>query len=77
MICIKYSLQEEIKETLKRERRRAEKALAREKKYVCFNCRQPGHELSECPQAASAGAKSRPATAAGKICFKVRCFDKK
>merc|ERR1719245_852345 len=36
---------EEIKETLKRERRRAEKALAREKKYVCFNCRQPGHEF--------------------------------
>merc|ERR1719270_659237 len=50
---------EEIKETLKRERRRAEKALAREKKYVCFNCRQPGHELSECPEAARAGAKGR------------------
>ena len=44
------------------------------KPTMCFNCRQPGHELSECPEASSAGAKSRPATAQGKICFKVRCF---
>ena len=28
--------------TLKRERRMAEKSLARSKKMVCFNCRQPG-----------------------------------
>ena len=63
-------IQEEVKETLKRERRRAEKALAREKKYVCFNCRKPGHELSECPEASS-GSNKRPATSSAKICFKV------
>lgn len=39
----------EVKETLKLERRKAEKALAREKKNVCFNCRKSGHLLSECP----------------------------
>ena len=71
---IDCSIQEEIKETLKRERRRAEKALARQKKYVCFNCRQPGHELSECPETAASGGPKRPAaaTSSGKICFKVR-----
>jgi hypothetical protein len=31
---------EEIKEVLKRERRRAEKALSNSKRNVCFNCRQ-------------------------------------
>ena len=33
---------EELEITLKRERRMAEKSLARSKKMVCFNCRQPG-----------------------------------
>ena len=33
---------EELEVTLKRERRMAEKSLARSKKMVCFNCRQPG-----------------------------------
>ena len=31
---------EEINEALKRERRRAEKALSNSKKNVCYNCRQ-------------------------------------
>jgi ribosomal protein L32 len=31
---------EEIKEVLKRERRRAEKALSNSKKNVCYNCRE-------------------------------------
>ena len=31
---------DEIKEVLKRERRRAEKALSNSKKNVCYNCRQ-------------------------------------
>lgn len=39
----------EIVAALKMERRRAEKALAREKKKVCFNCRGSGHLISECP----------------------------
>lgn len=40
----------EIDVSLKLERRKAEKALAREKKKVCFNCRNGGHTLSECPK---------------------------
>ncbi len=40
----------EIKKTMKLERRRAEKALAREKKKLCFHCRNSGHVLSECPE---------------------------
>lgn len=39
----------EMKEALKRERRRAEKALSNLKKFVCYNCRQPGHALADCP----------------------------
>ncbi|KAJ8923454.1 hypothetical protein NQ315_002013 [Exocentrus adspersus] len=39
----------EINIALKLERRKAEKALAREKKKVCFHCRKSGHNLSECP----------------------------
>ena len=31
---------EEIQEVLKRERRRAEKALSNSKKNVCYNCRE-------------------------------------
>lgn len=40
----------EVKKTLKLERRRAEKALARGKKKLCFHCRNSGHVLSECPE---------------------------
>ncbi|KAL0274744.1 UNVERIFIED_CONTAM: hypothetical protein PYX00_002796 [Menopon gallinae] len=40
----------EIESALKLERRRCEKALARTKKNVCFNCRKPGHILSQCPE---------------------------
>ena len=42
---------QELEATMKRERRIAEKSLARSKKLVCFNCRAPGHMLSECPNA--------------------------
>lgn len=42
---------DEVRAALKRERRNAEKELAKSKKMVCYNCRQPGHFLSDCPQA--------------------------
>ena len=35
---------------MKLERRKAEKALARVKKQVCFHCRKAGHNLSDCPE---------------------------
>lgn len=40
----------EVESALKLERRRCEKSLARMKKNVCFNCRKPGHILSQCPE---------------------------
>jgi len=43
--------QAEMKKVLKRERRKAENSLANFSKKVCFQCREPGHRLSECPKA--------------------------
>jgi len=40
---------EELNAAMKLERRRAEKALARFHKSLCFRCRQPGHSLAQCP----------------------------
>ncbi|CAD0202491.1 unnamed protein product [Chrysodeixis includens] len=40
----------EVQRTIKLERRRAEKALARIKREVCYNCRKGGHVLSDCPE---------------------------
>eukprot|EP00092_Neocalanus_flemingeri_P014648 GFUD01015810.1.p1 GENE.GFUD01015810.1~~GFUD01015810.1.p1 ORF type:complete len:427 (+),score=170.41 GFUD01015810.1:77-1357(+) len=42
---------QELEATMKKERRTAEKCLARSKKLVCFNCREPGHMLADCPNA--------------------------
>lgn len=56
----------EIQRTMKLERRRAEKALARMKREVCYNCRKGGHVLSDCPE-----LKSKiPGDVADGVCFK-------
>lgn len=57
----------EVQRTMKLERRRAEKALARMKREVCYNCRKGGHVLSECPDLKS---KIPSADAAEGVCFK-------
>ncbi|KAL1498206.1 hypothetical protein ABEB36_009042 [Hypothenemus hampei] len=57
----------EINIALKLERRKAEKAFAREKKKVCFKCRKSGHNLSECPEL---NKHQVVETAGSGICFK-------
>lgn len=53
----------ELDSSLKRERRIAEKKLARTKKLVCFKCRQPGHQLADCPQNKGEEHTDRPPAA--------------
>ncbi|XP_034950298.1 probable ATP-dependent helicase PF08_0048 [Chelonus insularis] len=53
----------DIDAAMKLERRKAEKALTRVKKNVCFHCRKAGHVLSDCPEL------GREEAATG-ICFK-------
>ncbi|KAL3273949.1 hypothetical protein HHI36_015372 [Cryptolaemus montrouzieri] len=60
----------EINRTLKLERRKAEKALAREKKKVCFNCRKFGHNLSECQELSNNDNKELIESTGTGICFK-------
>ncbi|KAF4530664.1 hypothetical protein B566_EDAN004903 [Ephemera danica] len=52
---------DQITRAMKLERRRAEKALSRERKKLCFHCRGSGHLMSDCPKL-SEGSCS--------ICFK-------
>lgn len=57
----------EVQRTMKLERRRAEKALARLKRDVCYNCRKGGHNLSDCPELKS---KIPGVDGADGVCFK-------
>ncbi|XP_064106178.1 uncharacterized protein LOC135215444 [Macrobrachium nipponense] len=41
---------EELRKTMKGERRKEEKLLRRENKRVCLRCRRRGHVISECPE---------------------------
>lgn len=41
---------EELRKTMKGERRKEEKILRRESKRVCLRCRRRGHVISECPE---------------------------
>ena len=50
---------QELEALMKRERRRAEKELARFKKMLCFGCRKQGHLLAECPVAQKDALESR------------------
>jgi len=59
---------QELEATMKKERRIAEKSLARSKKLVCFNCREPGHMLADCPNARA--EESDLGHAASGHCFK-------
>lgn len=57
---------QEVRGVIKKERRNAEKSLARLKKKVCFNCRKGGHTLSACPKLMDNGAQ----VVGNGICYK-------
>jgi len=42
--------EEQIREIIRKTRRKAEKRWKRSLNSSCFRCRQPGHKISECPQ---------------------------
>ncbi|CAH1406325.1 unnamed protein product [Nezara viridula] len=57
---------QEVRAVIKKERRNAEKSLARLKKKVCYHCRKGGHTLSSCPMLADNGVY----TVGSGICYK-------
>jgi len=59
----------EISAALQNDRRRAEKAGKRIRDKTCFNCRQFGHVLSDCPKKGAEQGDSGGGGGAG-ICFK-------
>lgn len=58
--------EEEVKSTLKLERRKEEKFLKREKSKGCYRCRGFGHRVAMCPENDKEGN-----TQGVEICFKV------
>ncbi|XP_037086211.1 uncharacterized protein LOC119106972 [Pollicipes pollicipes] len=54
-----------LKQTMKTARRREEMKRKRDAKKVCLGCRQPGHQVSECPQRTGGG--QTPVTG---LCFR-------
>ena len=50
---------EDMDATLKRERRKAERELAKFHKMVCYNCRKPGHLLVDCPDTKPSEVESK------------------
>jgi zinc finger CCHC domain-containing protein 9 len=63
-----------ISDSLRNEIRRAEKKARRSKDKTCFNCRQYGHLLADCPNAPAAADGADNALVGpsdgGEICFK-------
>jgi len=59
--------EEEIRQTLKLQRRRAENRFTREKKKICFKCHESGHLISDCPQLQDGSDATKLNT---KACFK-------
>lgn len=67
----------EILDSLQGERRKAEKASKRRRDKTCFNCRQFGHVLADCPatntntgEGGEGGEEGKKTSSDGDICFK-------
>lgn len=52
---VEVGLRQEVEEALKKDERREQRRLKRQKKkkdhMLCFHCRRPGHGLADCPEA--------------------------
>ncbi len=61
---------DELAAEMKKERRRAEKELARFNKAVCYHCRKPGHMLSECKEAQNQAVSGESTSLPSGQCYK-------